>query len=274
MIGESPVAHKRWRVAQREAVRLDWAPAARMSSDLAYGRKAVLELLTRDSGRVQRLTLANGVHGTVVRDLIGAARAAGIPVRYVPRRVLDRLARGGVHQGVVAETGVVGTIPLDELLASLDLAADPVLVACDGITDPRNLGAVARSAAAAGVRGLLVPTREAAPLSSTARKAAAGALDRIPVAKVPNLGRALAQCREAGFWVAGTAGDGETPLYEADLNRPLVIVLGREGKGLRPGVRKECDLVLAIPLADGVDSLNVSVAAGVVLFERVRQRPS
>ncbi len=242
------------------------------TTDITIGRKAVLDLLAYDPARLHKVCVAEGSRGAVVRDLIAAARAAGVPVQYMPRRALDRRAPGTAHQGVLAETHAIPTRSLSTLLADLDMAAQPILVACDGITDPHNLGAIVRSAAAAGAGGLLLPARGSAPLSATVRKAAAGALERLPVAKVPNLAKALPLCQAAGFWVLGTAADGETTYFQADLTVPFVLVLGSEGKGLRPLVRKQCDGVIAIPLAPGSDSLNVSVAAGVVLFEAGRQR--
>lgn len=243
-----------------------------MSLAVTYGRKAVRELLDAHPETIHRLAVVQGRWAEPVRELVARARAAGIPVQIVPRKALDRLAGDGVHQGVVAETTPVATRTLGELLGDADLGAQPILVACDGVTDPHNLGAIARSAAGAGAVGLLVPARQSAPLSGVVRKAAAGALERLPVARVPNLAQALQECADKGWWIVGTAADGDTPLDAADLVRPLVLVVGSEQAGLRPGVRKHCDLVLAIPLAAGVESLNVSVAAGVVLFEAVRQR--
>ncbi len=150
--------------------------------------------------------------------------------------------------------------------------APPLVVACDGITDPHNLGAIARSAAAAGADGLILPTRGSAPLTGAVEKAAAGALDHLSIAAVGNLTSALPECKDRGLWVVGTAREGDVGLYEADLTVPLVLVFGSEGAGLRPGVRKHCDVTVTIPIAERVDSLNVSVAAGVLLFEAVRQR--
>ena len=242
------------------------------ASHILFGRKAVRELLERDPARVHKLCVAEGSRGGSVRELIAVARAAQVRIQYVPRRMLDRESGGGVHQGVLVETQAVRTEDLGTFLAAVDIATHPILVACDGITDPHNLGAIARSAAAAGAAGLMVPTRGSAPLSGTVRKAAAGALEQVPVVKVPNLGKGLAACAAAGYWVVGTAPEGPISLYDADLTGALVLVLGNEDRGLRPGVRQQCDALMSIPLAAEVASLNVSVAAGVALFEARRQR--
>lgn len=243
-----------------------------MGLTVIYGRKAVLELLRAHPERVHKVSLADGVRGGVVQELMGAARAAGVRVQRVPRQAIDRKAHGGVHQGVLAETHAVAPVALAGLLTAVPLERRPILVACDGITDPHNLGAIARSAAGAGAVGLLVPSRETAPLTPVARKASAGALDRLPVAAVGNLAQALRACKEAGFWVVGTDVGTAQSLYATDLTEPFVLVLGREGSGLRPGILKLCDITVSIPMAQHTESLNVSVAAGVVLFEAVRQR--
>lgn len=197
------------------------------------------------------------------------ARSRGVLVSRVPRSSLDRLAPGVAHQGVAARVTEATFVDAAELLARAPAPA--LLVLVDGVEDPRNLGAIARSAAAAGAGGLLLPERRTAPLGPAAAKASAGALRIIPVARVKNASRGLELLAEAGIWSLGLEA-GERPLWELDLSRPTCLVLGGEGEGLTRLVRERCDQLGGLPLAPGVDSLNVSVAAGIALFEALRQR--
>jgi len=239
-------------------------------SDLVYGIHPVLELLRADPGRVTRVLVAAGRRDARIAALIEAARAAGVPVQPQPPVALDRLAGAARHQGVVA---LVATVGYAEPGKVLDRASSPPLfVVLDGVEDPRNLGAVIRAAAAAGADGLFVPERRAAGLTPAALKTAAGAATTLPVARIGNVVAFLKSLKDRGIWVAGLDPAGGTAWSDFDLTVPLALVLGTEGKGIRRLARETCDVVLAIPLAAGVQSLNLSVAAGVVLFEAVRQR--
>jgi 23S rRNA (guanosine2251-2'-O)-methyltransferase len=207
-----------------------------------------------------------------LRSLIDQARAAGVTLERVARAELDALLPGVNHQGVVARcTGPVAgdESRLRQLVAD---TATPLLLVLDGVTDPHNLGACLRTADAAGVDAVVAPRDRAAGLGPTVRKVAAGAAESVPFIQVTNLARTLAWLAEAGVWRIGLAGEGAGTLHETDLRGPLALVLGSEGRGLRRLTREYCDLLVHIPMAGSVESLNVSVAAGVALFEARRQR--
>ncbi len=208
-------------------------------------------------------------HDARLAQLLAAARAAGVPVRLEPAVALDRLAQGERHQGVVALAAAKATLALEDLLAD---APQKLLLACDGIEDPHNLGAILRTACGAGVDGVLLPERRSAGLTAAVERVSAGALEHVRVTQVTNLARALEACKAAGFWVAGLEGEAATPLWQHDFRPPTVLVVGAEERGLHALTRKLCDARLRIPLAPGVASLNASVAAGIALFEIVRQR--
>ncbi|MFN3596787.1 MAG: 23S rRNA (guanosine(2251)-2'-O)-methyltransferase RlmB [Rubricoccaceae bacterium] len=249
------------------------------------GRNPVREALERADARIEKVLLRTGVHGSAIDAIRRAARAAGVPVQVVPEQRLRQLAPEANHQGVVAVVAPVAYLGLDAMLSavapSLDAvrAARPLLVALDEIADPHNFGAILRSAVAAGAAGAVVPDRNMAPLSATAVKASAGTAMRLPIARVGNLAEALHQCKERGYWVVGLAGDApetdgpaQTTVWAYDWNRPVVLVVGSEGRGLRPRVRGVCDALAAIPMRGPAESLNASVAAGIALFAAVRER--
>jgi 23S rRNA (guanosine2251-2'-O)-methyltransferase len=214
------------------------------------GVHPVLEALT--AGRsIERLHIARGSGGPRLQQIIDHARQAGIPVRFEPRPTLDRLSRQATHQGVVAVASEQRYATLDSLIGTASL-----LVLLDSVTDPHNLGAIIRTAHAAGADAIVVPDRRAAPLTEIAAKAAAGALEHLPVARVGNLRQAIETLKESGFWIDGR----------------IAFVLGGEGEGLHQHVRKHCDFLVRIPLAGRISSLNVSVACGIVLFEWKRRR--
>ena len=232
------------------------------------GIHAVAEALK--AGRpLDRVHVAKGAGGHRMQDILSACRTNRVPVRWEERSTLDRLSAGGVHQGVVAIGAESDTRDLAELMPGASM-----LVVLDGIEDPHNLGAVARSAHAAGASGLVIPERRAAGLTPSAAKAAAGALEYLPVARVGNINRALEQMKEAGFWIYGLDERGQQAYDEVTYTPPSVLVVGAEGKGLHEQVRKHCDFLVRIPLAGQLSSLNVSVAAGIALFEWKRRRAS
>lgn len=239
-------------------------------SDLIFGIHPVLEALKAGSRTVTRIVISEGRRDRRVEEVITAARAARVTVQRQPDRALDRLVGGGTHQGVVA---VVARAHYETPGEILERAGSPALiVVLDGVEDPRNLGAVIRAAAAAGADGLFLPARGAAGLSPAAVKASAGAVERLPVARVTNIVSLLNLLKEKGLWVVGLDPAGSQPWSAFDMSVPLAVVLGGEGRGLRRLARETCDSVLSIPLHRGVQSLNLAVAAGVVLFEVVRQR--
>ena len=251
-------------------------------TDVLAGRHPVRDALDLADGRIEKVYLQKGVHGSAIDGIRRAAKAAGVPVQMVPKPKVDALAPQAEHQGVVAVVAPVAYADLDEMLAgiapTLDVVREtkPVLVALDEVEDPRNFGAILRSAVAAGTAGAIVPERRMAPLSAVAIKASAGTALQIPVARVANLVDAIQQLKERGYWVVGLAddadGDKATTVWTYDWDRPVVVVVGNEGSGLRPGVRAVCDALASIPMRGPAESLNASVAAGIALFAAVKDR--
>lgn len=235
---------------------------------IIYGLHPVLEALR--AGRVQRVKV--GARGDRRTDqAVALAQAAGIPVERVDAQVLERLSRGGVHQGIAADVEAPGDYSVQELV---DAAAPhaPLLVVLDGVEDPHNVGAIVRSADAAGGHGIIRQARHAASLDGIAAKASAGAIAVVKVATVVNIARALEELKDGGVWTVGFAGEGPEDYDVVDFTLPTAIVVGGEGDGLRRLTRDRCDRLVKIPMSGSVDSLNVSVAAGVALFEAARQR--
>ena len=242
--------------------------------EIVTGRNSVLEAL-RAGIPVSTVYLAARLEADDrTREIISIAADAGYPLLEVGRAELDRLTDGAVHQGVAVQVPPYDYADPDDLL---DIAAEsgrpPLVVALDGITDPRNLGAVLRSAGAFGAHGVLVPERRAAGVTAAAWKVSAGAAARVPVARATNLTRALQDLRRAGVFVVGLDAGGDVPLGELPFaTDPLVLVVGSEGKGLSRLVREQCDAIASIPIASAVESLNAGVAAGIALYEVARQR--
>jgi 23S rRNA (guanosine2251-2'-O)-methyltransferase len=264
--------------AQTFGARDDDARRPRAEEDGAhvFGVQPVLEALRAGARPVERLTLAEGAHESRLREILEIARYADIPVRRVPRADLQRLAAGANHQGVVATIAAAHYTHADELLDALSARVGtndpPLAVVLDGVEDPRNLGAVLRTTECAGAHGVFVPERRASGLTETVAKAAAGALEYVPVARVANVARLLEELKGRGVWTVGTAADADKDYTEWDWAQPSALLLGGEGEGLRRLVRERCDVLVRIPLLGRIESLNVSVAAGIVLYEAVRQR--
>lgn len=234
---------------------------------IVYGVNTVLEALR--AGRVKRLKVAPRSDARL-DELLAQAHRQGVEVSRVDRQALDRESRLGVHQGVLAELLPPEDYSLKDLVERAQ--GPPLLVVLDGVEDPHNVGAILRSVDAAGGHGVVRQARRAAALESAAAKASAGAIAHVPVAQVVNIARALGELGELGVWTVGLAADAVQPYDAVDLSVPVAIVLGSEGTGLRRLVRDRCDVLASIPMQGHVRSLNVSVAAGVVLFEAVRQR--
>ena len=244
-----------------------------MSAAIVYGLHAVRAVLARRPQDVLRLSVSGSRDDARIRELRELATARGLKPVEAAARALDEATGGAAHQGVVAE--VRPSAPLDEnrLLDLLTALPVPALVlVLDGVSDPHNLGACLRTADAAGATAVVAPRDRAASLTPVVRKVAAGAAETVPFAQVTNLARSLRDMKQAGLWIAGLAGDGEQELYEADLGGPLAIVMGSEGRGLRRLTRECCDYSLRLPMLGAVASLNVSVAAGIALYEALRQR--
>ena len=238
--------------------------------DLICGINPVLEALAAGERAFDRLVIAKGVRSRRIAEAIGHAGRLGIPLRFEDRQTLDRMAAGVLHQGVIAVVSAKAALGLDDLLA---LARDPaLLVVLDGVEDPRNLGAILRTAEAAGADGVVIPERHSAGLSETVARASAGALEHVRVARVSNVAQAVEELKRRGIWVIGFDATAEERWDAVDYRRPVALVLGGEGRGIRRLVRERCDHLAALPLIGRVRSLNVSVAAGIALYEVVRQR--
>ncbi len=231
------------------------------------GINPILESLK--AGRpLDRILIAKGAAGPRLQEIIDLARRASVSVRFEDRRGLDRLAGTPAHQGVVA----MGASQRYAELADVAPAAQ-LLVVLDGVEDPHNLGAIIRTAHAAGAGGIVIPERRAVGLTDVVAKAAAGALEYLPVARATNINRALEQLKELGYWIYGLDERGPADYDAVDYHVPTALVFGGEGKGLHEQVRKHCDVLVRIPMEGHIPSLNVSVAAGIVLFECKRRRP-
>ena len=233
-----------------------------------YGINPVVEALRANRVTAVRVSARADER---LAEIVRLAEQRGVPVRRAPAHELDRFARGGAHQGVVADVQEAVPTSIEDLLAP---GAAPLIVVLDGIEDPHNVGAILRTVDAAGAHGVVRQSRHAAPLEGAAAKASAGAVSHVRVADVVNIARSLEALKAAGVWTVGFAGDAAKRYDEIDYTLPTAIVLGAEGAGLRRLVRERCDWLVAIPMHGHVQSLNVSVTAGIALFEAVRQRRS
>jgi 23S rRNA (guanosine2251-2'-O)-methyltransferase len=241
-------------------------------TEVVYGLHAVRALLTRHPERVSRIMLQHGRHDARADEIERLARAAGRVVERVPAKQLQARLGEAVHQGIVAEVAPLAPWNEEQLLSAVAHSADALLLALDGVQDPHNLGACLRTADACGVLALIVPRDRAAPLNATARKVAAGAAETTPVATVTNLARTLALLKGAGLWIVGADAGASQPAHQIDLTGPRVLVIGAEGAGLRQLTRRHCDWLVRLPSLGAVESLNVSVATGMLLYEALRQR--
>lgn len=236
------------------------------------GRNAVIEAL-RAGTTMDKIYLAKGETDKTLGHIASKARAQGIVVVEADRRKLDGMSRTHAHQGVIALAAVREYVSVDDILA--DAAAKnepPLIVVCDEISDPHNLGAIIRTAECAGAHGVVIPKRRSAGLTAVVAKTSAGAVAHVPVARVPNIPALLKDLKKQGVWVFGTAADGTTALYDADLKGPAAIVIGSEGEGMGRLVTENCDFTVSIPMFGKINSLNASAAAAVLLYEAVRQR--
>ncbi len=218
---------------------------------------------------LEKVLIAKGSSGPRLQEIVAICRAESIPLRFETREVLDRAAKDIRHQGVIAFGAAHSYVELNDVMEGASL-----LVILDGVEDPHNFGAIIRTAHAAGATAVVVPERRSAPLTETVDRAAAGALEYLPVARVTNISTTLERLKQQGFWIYGLDERGSQLYDHVDYTSPTAIVLGGEGKGLHQGVQKHCDVLVRIPMVGAVSSLNVSVAAGVVLFEWRRRHPA
>ncbi len=236
------------------------------------GRNAVTEAL-RAGTAIDKIYLLKGEGDSALGHIASAARERGIVVSHADRCKLDAMSRTHAHQGVIAVAAVREYASVEDILAAAKAKGEaPLVVICDELTDPHNLGAVIRTAECAGAHGVVIPKRRSAGLTAVVAKTSAGAVSHLPVARVANLASLLERLKKEGLWIFGAAAEAATPLYDADLKGPAAIVIGSEGSGMSRLVAERCDVLVSIPLRGKLNSLNASAAAAVLLYEAVRQR--
>ncbi len=244
----------------------------RFAEDRIEGRNAVIEAL-RAGRAIDKIYIAKGEVDQTLGHIASRARSQGVVVVETDRRKLDQMSQTKAHQGVVAVCAVKEYCTVRDLL---DLAAErneaPFVIVCDEISDPHNLGAIIRTAECVGAHGVVIPKRRSAGLTAVVGKAAAGAVEHMAIARVPNLAAALDELKKAGLWVYGAAAEGDCPLWKTELTGPIALVIGSEGDGMSRLVRERCDVLLSIPLMGKISSLNASAAAAVLMYEVLRQR--
>lgn len=237
---------------------------------LLYGIHAVEEAVRSDPSRIERICVQRGQKNSRIQQLVDLGRDKHIQISFEDKSWLDRKAEGQRHQGVLCYVSEMATLSIEDLIAQ---AGSPgLMLILDGIEDPHNLGAILRSAEVSGADGVILPQRRTAGLSATAVKSSAGAATHVKVARTGNTVAAIDLLKENGYWILGLAGEAERPLWEADFSVPIALVLGNEGSGLHRLVKERCDFLFSIPVRGRVSSHNVSVAAGISLYEAIRQR--
>ena len=247
------------------------APAEEPEGQLE-GRNALQEAL-RSGRTIDKVFIADGDTDRGLQRLAAEAKDAGAVVVSVDRRKLDAMSFTHAHQGVIALAAAHAYFTVDDILEEAASRGEaPLIVICDELSDPHNLGAILRSAECAGAHGVIIPKRRSVGLTATVAKASAGAVEYMKVARVTNINAAIAELKSKGVWVFGTAAEGSIPMYKADLTGPAAIVIGNEGEGLSQLVRKNCDVMVSIPMKGNISSLNASAAASILLYEAVRQR--
>lgn len=243
-----------------------------MSEELIVGRNSVIEAL-RSGRSMNKLFIQDGIKGGSIGEIIAMAKESGIIVEYIKTEKLNQLAEGLRHQGVAAMAAPVRFYELDEVLdRAKEKGEEPFLLLLDEMQDPQNVGAIIRTADAAGVHGVLMPKRRSCPLNAVVAKVSAGAIEYVPVVSIGNIVQTLKELKEKGLWVIGADMDGEVDYFSGNLKGPIVLVIGAEGKGLGRLVKENCDVLVKIPMRGGVSSLNAAAAGAVLLFEIVRQR--
>ncbi len=236
------------------------------------GRQAVYETL-KSRKRISKIYIAQNIKPSdIIQKIEALANKQGVYIERVDKARLDEVAQSRAHQGVIALVEKYKYLSLADLLENVDMEKKPVLLILDGITDPQNLGALLRTADASGVAGVIVTKRRVAPITAAVHKASAGATAYVKIAQVSNLAYTIDDLKEIGFWVAGASEKSDTAYFKADLNQPIAIVLGSEGKGISRLVAEKCDFLVAIPMKGEVSSLNVSVAGAILMYETLRQR--
>ena len=242
-----------------------------LPEDMVAGRNAVMEAL-KGSRSVNKLMIANGSTEGSIKEIIAVAKEKGVNIQYWDRSKLDSIARGIRHQGVLAQVAPVQYAELEDILqVAKDRNEPPFIVLLDELEDPHNLGAILRTADAAGVHGVLIPKHRSCPLSATVAKTSAGAVEHVPVARVGNLVQTIKKLKQEGLWVAAADMDGKD-YYDTDLTGPLLLIIGSEGQGVGRLVKEQCDFVVRIPMVGKINSLNASVAGSILMYESMKQR--
>ena len=239
------------------------------TSLVTYGRNSVMEFLR--AGKVRQIYLKSGRHDERLQEILEEAKSRAVPIKEVEEEELDSMSGGVVHQGIAALLFPYEYQDMNAVIKKWE-GKDPIFILLDGVEDVRNLGAIVRTAECAGAACVLLPNHKSSPVTAAAMKTAAGAFAYLPVCRIGNIQQTLKYLKEKGFWVVGTDMEGESLYYEANLKGPLVIVMGAEGKGMSPLTRRMCDFCVRIPMKGKVSSLNVSVAAALLLYEAVKQR--
>ena len=239
------------------------------TSLVTYGRNSVMEFLR--AGKVRQIYLKSGRHDERLQEILEEAKSRAVPIKEVEEEELDSMSGGVVHQGIAALLFPYEYQDMNAVIKKWE-GKDPIFILLDGVEDVRTLGAIVRTAECAGAACVLLPNHKSSPVTAAAMKTAAGAFAYLPVCRIGNIQQTLKYLKEKGFWVVGTDMDGESLYYEANLKGPLVIVMGAEGKGMSPLTRRMCDFCVRIPMKGKVSSLNVSVAAALLLYEAVKQR--
>lgn len=248
------------------------APPAEEVEGQLEGRNALTEAL-RSGRTIDKVFIASGETDKGLQRLAAQAKETGAVVVPVDRRKLDAMSFTHAHQGVITLAAAHEYATIDDIMEeAANRGQAPLIVICDELTDPHNLGAIMRSAECAGAHGVIIPKRRSVGLTATVAKASAGAVEYMKVARVTNINSAITELKEKGVWIFGTAAEGSIPMYKADLTGPAAIVIGNEGDGMSPLVRKNCDVTVSIPMQGRISSLNASAAASILLYEAVRQR--
>ena len=268
-----PIFGQDWSVMKEK--RSDSRPARQTHEEadgIIEGRNAVIEAL-RAGTNIDKIFIMKGEVDSALGHIASTARKQGIVVADADKNKLDKMRRTHAHQGVIAVASVREYVSVEDILQiARDKGEQPLIVVCDELSDPHNLGAVIRTAECAGAHGVVIPKRRSAGLTAVVAKTSAGAVSHLPVARVANLPSLLKDLKKEGLWIFGTAADGTTSLYDADLKGPAVIVIGSEGDGMGRLVTENCDFLVSIPMKGKINSLNASAAAAILLYEAVRQR--
>ncbi|WP_297964046.1 23S rRNA (guanosine(2251)-2'-O)-methyltransferase RlmB [uncultured Anaerovibrio sp.] len=242
-----------------------------LPEDMVAGRNAVMEAL-KGKRSVNKILVANGSNEGSIKEIIALAKEKGVNIMYMERSKIDSMARGIRHQGVLAQVAPVQYVELEDILnIAREKKEPPFILLLDELEDPHNLGALLRTADAAGVHGVLIPKRRSVPLSATVAKTSAGAVEYVPVARIGNMVQTIRRLKDEGLWVAAADMDG-TDYYEADMTGPLLLIVGSEGHGVGRLVKEQCDFVVRIPMMGKINSLNASVAGSILMYEAMKQR--